>query len=158
MGDIRTTVEYLGELLETDAFKENTIDTAWLDGILASKSVAVTVEPQAAVLNAAVSRVDDRLDTVAALRAMGTVVDPGEQMGELAVGLDLPVQVLVPRRRGVGVDEADDRQPPPLDVRDSRLEVLLGDDDDREARRAAVIAEMESRLATVGEITWRVQP
>ena len=37
-------------------------------------------------------------------------------------------------------------------------QVQLGDDDDREARRAAVIAEMDSRLATVGEITRRVQP
>ena len=44
MGEIRTTVEYLGELLETDAFKENTIDTAWLDGIIKEKSVAVEVE------------------------------------------------------------------------------------------------------------------
>ena len=29
-------------------------------------------------------------------------------------------------------------------------QVQLGDDDDREARRAAVIAEMDSRLATGG--------
>ena len=28
MGDIRTTTEYLGELLETEAFKENTIGAA----------------------------------------------------------------------------------------------------------------------------------
>eukprot|EP00922_Rhytidocystis_sp_ex-Travisia-forbesii_P027851 GHVS01040880.1.p1 GENE.GHVS01040880.1~~GHVS01040880.1.p1 ORF type:complete len:1808 (-),score=259.44 GHVS01040880.1:156-5579(-) len=33
-GDIRTAVEFLGGLLETTAFKENTIDTSWLDGIL----------------------------------------------------------------------------------------------------------------------------
>ncbi|KAL1495877.1 hypothetical protein AB1Y20_014521 [Prymnesium parvum] len=56
MGDIRTTVEYLGELLETDEFKRNDIDTAWLDGILASKSVSVVVDPQSAVINAAVYR------------------------------------------------------------------------------------------------------
>jgi len=56
MGDIRTTVEYLGELLETGEFKKNTIDTAWLDGILAAKSVSVTVEPHSAVINAAVYR------------------------------------------------------------------------------------------------------
>ena len=42
LGEIRTTVEYLGELLETDAFKENTIDTAWLDGIIAEKSVGLS--------------------------------------------------------------------------------------------------------------------
>ena len=56
MGDIRTTVEYLGELLETPEFKDNTIDTAWLDGLIASKSVGVEAEPQAAVINAAVYR------------------------------------------------------------------------------------------------------
>ena len=56
MGEIRTTVEYLGELLEMDDFKENTIDTAWLDGLIASKSVGVEVEPQSAVINAAVYR------------------------------------------------------------------------------------------------------
>jgi len=37
-GKIRTTVEYLVELLETGAFKENTIDTSWLDGIIWDKS------------------------------------------------------------------------------------------------------------------------
>jgi biotin carboxylase len=31
-GDIRSSVEYLIKLLETNAFKENTIDTSWLDG------------------------------------------------------------------------------------------------------------------------------
>jgi len=56
MGEIRTTVEYLGELLEMDAFKENTLDTAWLDGLIASKSVAVEVDVQSAVINAAVYR------------------------------------------------------------------------------------------------------
>ncbi len=30
-GDFRTTVEYLIRLLETDVFKNNRIDTAWLD-------------------------------------------------------------------------------------------------------------------------------
>merc|ERR1719230_1039329 len=56
IGDIRTTVEYLGELLETDAFKQNTIDTAWLDGLIAEKQVGVTTEATAAVINAAVYR------------------------------------------------------------------------------------------------------
>merc|ERR1719230_2072327 len=56
MGEIRTTVEYLGELLETDEFKENTITTAWLDGILANKAVAVEVKKESAVINAAVYR------------------------------------------------------------------------------------------------------
>lgn len=40
-GEIRTTVKYLVQLLETDAFKQNTIDTSWLDGILREKSVTL---------------------------------------------------------------------------------------------------------------------
>jgi len=56
MGEIRTTVEYLGELLETDDFKENTITTAWLDGILANKEVTIEVDTMSAVINAAVFR------------------------------------------------------------------------------------------------------
>lgn len=55
-GDIRTTVEYLIKLLETPAFKENTIDTSWLDGIIREKSVSVEVDPQTVALSAAVYR------------------------------------------------------------------------------------------------------
>jgi len=62
MGEIRTTVEYLGELLETTAFKENTIDTAWLDGILKNKGLNVEVEANSAVINAAVYRAYKQLN------------------------------------------------------------------------------------------------
>lgn len=36
-GDFRTTVEYLITLLETESFQNNTIDTAWLDFLIAGK-------------------------------------------------------------------------------------------------------------------------
>lgn len=36
-GEIRTTVEYLVQLLETPEFKANNIDTSWLDGLIAAK-------------------------------------------------------------------------------------------------------------------------
>ncbi|GAB6029960.1 hypothetical protein CHUAL_005655 [Chamberlinius hualienensis] len=36
-GDFRTTVEYLITLLETDSFQNNTVDTAWLDLLIAEK-------------------------------------------------------------------------------------------------------------------------
>ncbi|CAH1987134.1 unnamed protein product [Acanthoscelides obtectus] len=36
-GDFRTTVEYLITLLETKAFQENTIDTAWLDVLISER-------------------------------------------------------------------------------------------------------------------------
>lgn len=53
-GDIRTTVEYLIKLLETKEFKENTIDTSWLDGIIRQKSVTTDIDPQVVALSAAV--------------------------------------------------------------------------------------------------------
>jgi len=53
-GEIRTTVEYLVQLLETKAFKENTIDTSWLDGLIREKSVQIEKPPHLVVTAAAV--------------------------------------------------------------------------------------------------------
>ena len=36
-GDFRTTVEYLGRLLEHPNFQNNSIHTAWLDSLIAEK-------------------------------------------------------------------------------------------------------------------------
>lgn len=36
-GDFRTTVEYLIKLLETECFRNNDIDTGWLDHLIAEK-------------------------------------------------------------------------------------------------------------------------
>lgn len=36
-GDFRTTVEYLIKLLETESFRNNEIDTGWLDHLIAEK-------------------------------------------------------------------------------------------------------------------------
>lgn len=52
-GEIRTTVEYLVQLLETKEFIENTIDTAWLDGIIKERSVKVDIPPHLVVMAAA---------------------------------------------------------------------------------------------------------
>lgn len=53
-GEIRTTVEYLVQLLETDEFIENTIDTSWLDGIIKEKSVGVEMPDHLTVVSAAI--------------------------------------------------------------------------------------------------------
>ncbi|KAH8074526.1 acetyl-CoA carboxylase [Aureococcus anophagefferens] len=53
-GVIRNPVEYLVELLETDEFKENRIDTGWLDGILKAKSVSVPMNTPRLVLAAVI--------------------------------------------------------------------------------------------------------
>jgi acetyl-CoA carboxylase/biotin carboxylase 1 len=53
-GDIRTPIEYLTELLETKEFKENNIDTSWLDGILSAKSVQVAMDDHTVAVGAAI--------------------------------------------------------------------------------------------------------
>ena len=53
-GKIRTTVEYLVQLLETKEFIDNTIDTSWLDGIIKEKLVSVEVNKDLTVTSAAV--------------------------------------------------------------------------------------------------------
>ncbi|GMH72815.1 hypothetical protein TrST_g8682 [Triparma strigata] len=63
-GEIRTTVEYLVELLETDEFKQNTIDTSWLDGILKEKSVSVTQPPHLVVTSAAIYRAFEHINKI----------------------------------------------------------------------------------------------
>lgn len=62
-GEIRTTVEYLVQLLETDEFKENTIDTSWLDGIIREKSVYVEQPPHLVVASAAILRAHEHVKT-----------------------------------------------------------------------------------------------
>ncbi|GHP11480.1 carboxyl transferase domain [Pycnococcus provasolii] len=55
-GEVRTAVDYLVELASTDAFRENTIDTSWLDGLIAKKSVQVSQDPLLIVMCAAMAR------------------------------------------------------------------------------------------------------
>ena len=55
-GEIRTTVEYLVQLLETKEFIDNTIDTSWLDGLIREKSVSVELDKDLTVVSAAVFR------------------------------------------------------------------------------------------------------
>ena len=55
-GEIRTTVEYLVQLLETKEFIENTIDTSWLDGIIREQSVKIEVEADLVVTSAAIHK------------------------------------------------------------------------------------------------------
>ena len=55
-GDFRTTVEYLIKLLETPAFEDNTITTAWLDQLISNKLTAERPDPTLAVLAGAVTK------------------------------------------------------------------------------------------------------
>merc|ERR1719454_2343450 len=55
-GEVRTPVEYLVELAETKEFKENTIDTAWLDRLIADNSVKTKFHQQDAIFYGACFR------------------------------------------------------------------------------------------------------
>merc|ERR1719282_1497537 len=55
-GEIRNPVEYLVQLLETDDFKANDIDTSWLDGILAAKSISMQMDDTVTVASSALFR------------------------------------------------------------------------------------------------------
>ncbi|KAK3050680.1 acetyl-coenzyme-A carboxylase [Extremus antarcticus] len=55
-GDFRTTVEYLIKLLETPAFEDNTITTAWLDELISKKLTAERPDPTVAVICGAVTK------------------------------------------------------------------------------------------------------
>ncbi|KAF2721158.1 acetyl-CoA carboxylase acc1 [Polychaeton citri CBS 116435] len=55
-GDFRTTVEYLIKLLETPAFEDNTITTAWLDELISKKLTAERPDPMLAVICGAVAK------------------------------------------------------------------------------------------------------
>jgi acetyl-CoA carboxylase/biotin carboxylase 1 len=44
VGEIRTAADYLVELADTEAFRCNTIDTAWLDRLIAEKSVVKRID------------------------------------------------------------------------------------------------------------------
>jgi len=55
-GEIRTPIEYLVELADTKEFIDNTIDTAWLDRLIASKSVSTKFNVMDAIFFAACFR------------------------------------------------------------------------------------------------------
>eukprot|EP00930_Biecheleria_cincta_P026761 TRINITY_DN18824_c0_g1_i1.p1 TRINITY_DN18824_c0_g1~~TRINITY_DN18824_c0_g1_i1.p1 ORF type:complete len:2162 (-),score=504.14 TRINITY_DN18824_c0_g1_i1:27-6512(-) len=56
VGEIRNPVEYLVELLSMPDFINNTIDTSWLDGLIAAKTVALKYNSFDVVFYAAVFR------------------------------------------------------------------------------------------------------
>ncbi|KAL3817779.1 hypothetical protein ACHAXA_002423 [Cyclostephanos tholiformis] len=60
-GDIRNSVEYLVKLLETEDFKQNTIDTSWLDGLIKEKTVSVEMPPHLLVVGAAVFKASEHV-------------------------------------------------------------------------------------------------
>ena len=91
-GEIRTTVEYLVQLLETEEFKANTIDTAWLDGILKEKSVSVSQEPHLVVTSAAIYRAFQHVNTETA-SMFGALSKGQTAMSAISAMNEFPVEI-----------------------------------------------------------------
>uniref|UniRef100_A0A3Q3ABR9 acetyl-CoA carboxylase n=1 Tax=Kryptolebias marmoratus TaxID=37003 RepID=A0A3Q3ABR9_KRYMA len=57
-GDFRTTVEYLIKLLETESFQHNSIDTGWLDRLIAEKMQAERPDTMLGIVSGALHVAD----------------------------------------------------------------------------------------------------
>ncbi|CAM9757307.1 unnamed protein product, partial [Sphacelaria rigidula] len=97
-GDIRTTVEYIGEVLQSDDFVKNRIDTGWLDARIAAAkdgSLLATrkrrVDSHLAVVAGAVilahEDVEERLQTF--LQMLGKGLLPPKELLATSKGIDL---------------------------------------------------------------------
>nr|CAB3219668.1 acetyl-CoA carboxylase-like [Phallusia mammillata] len=79
-GDFRTTVEYLGRLLEDPCFQQNQIDTAWLDLLIAEKVKSerpcTTVGLVCTALHIADSKYQARFDFYVSSLERGQVLTP----------------------------------------------------------------------------------
>merc|ERR1719409_1752330 len=83
-GEIRNPVEYLVELADTEAFKNNTIDTAWLDGLIAAgRDAATQTEWAEAVFYAACFRAHEFA------KVEGAKILDGINRGQLPLKADL---------------------------------------------------------------------
>ena len=99
-GEIRNPVEYLVELADTEAFKNNTIDTAWLDGLIAAgRDAATQTEWAEAVFYGACFRAHEFA------KVEGAKILDGINRGQLPLKADLtklrsfPVEVTESARR-----------------------------------------------------------
>lgn len=61
-GDFRTTVEYLITLLETEPFQNNTIDTGWLDKLIAERVPSARPKTNLAVYCGCIHQADSKLN------------------------------------------------------------------------------------------------
>src|SRR5436190_12454226 len=75
-GEFRTTVEYLIKLLETPAFEDNTITTAWLDTLITNKLTAERPDPILAIVCGAVTKA--HVESEACLREYRSALEKGQ--------------------------------------------------------------------------------
>lgn len=91
-GDIRTTVEYLIKLLEMQSFRENQINTSWLDSLIAEKVAAEKPPTDLAVIIGAVCQAHRMFSERAEL--FTTCLERGQLPPLDHALVDFPVQLI----------------------------------------------------------------
>jgi len=92
-GEIRTAVEYLGQLLSTKEFMENTIDTSWLDKLIAEKRLKGGTDPQLIVASAALYRAHRRYEEEEKL--IEDTLSKGQQPSQASIAAARTIEVEV---------------------------------------------------------------
>eukprot|EP00286_Rhodomonas_abbreviata_P020696 CAMPEP_0181292940 /NCGR_PEP_ID=MMETSP1101-20121128/2789_1 /TAXON_ID=46948 /ORGANISM="Rhodomonas abbreviata, Strain Caron Lab Isolate" /LENGTH=2575 /DNA_ID=CAMNT_0023397473 /DNA_START=176 /DNA_END=7903 /DNA_ORIENTATION=- len=96
-GEIRTTTQYLIKMLETEDFRENRINTMWLDGLLASKAIKTSVaEGPAVFANVLCGAVVKAMTAVKQLRSETvTALDYGRMPSSALLCTEFPVELIL---------------------------------------------------------------
>ncbi|GAA5920490.1 hypothetical protein JCM1841_003513 [Sporobolomyces salmonicolor] len=92
-GDFRTTVEYLIKLLETEAFEENTITTAWLDSLISARLTAERPDTTLAIICGAVTKA--HLATEANIAEYKRILDKGQSPAKELLATVVPLEFVL---------------------------------------------------------------
>ncbi|GAA5906155.1 hypothetical protein JCM6882_006061 [Rhodosporidiobolus microsporus] len=92
-GDFRTTVEYLIKLLETEAFEENTITTAWLDNLISQRLTAERPDTTLAIICGAATKA--HLASEANIAEYKRVLDKGQSPAKELLATVVPLEFVL---------------------------------------------------------------
>ncbi|KWU41533.1 hypothetical protein RHOSPDRAFT_36903 [Rhodotorula sp. JG-1b] len=92
-GDFRTTVEYLIKLLETQAFEENTITTAWLDQLISARLTAERPDTTLAIICGAATKA--HLATEANIAEYKRILDKGQSPPKELLATVVPLEFVL---------------------------------------------------------------
>ncbi|GAA5824966.1 hypothetical protein JCM11251_006044 [Rhodosporidiobolus azoricus] len=92
-GDFRTTVEYLIKLLETEAFEENTITTAWLDNLISQRLTAERPDTTLAIICGAATKA--HLAIEANIAEYKRILDKGQSPAKELLATVVPLEFVL---------------------------------------------------------------
>ncbi|GAA5983453.1 hypothetical protein JCM11641_007854 [Rhodosporidiobolus odoratus] len=92
-GDFRTTVEYLIKLLETEAFEDNTITTAWLDNLISQRLTAERPDTTLAIICGAATKA--HLASEANIAEYKRILDKGQSPAKELLATVVPLEFVL---------------------------------------------------------------